>query len=95
MIGGGVATVYVSDLARAVRFYVEVLGFKLVVSTPGWAELDAGEGLRIGLHVVHPGAPKPGARGSISLGLRVTRRLVQVVKHTAHRLHLRGPSPLS
>ena len=29
MIRGGNATLYVSDMDRAVRFYVETLGFKL------------------------------------------------------------------
>jgi catechol 2,3-dioxygenase-like lactoylglutathione lyase family enzyme len=85
MIGGGVATVYVSDLGRAVRFYVEVLGFKLVEESPGWAEVDAGGGLRIGLHPTHPGGPRPGAQGSISLGLEVTRKLEDVVEILANR----------
>jgi catechol 2,3-dioxygenase-like lactoylglutathione lyase family enzyme len=79
MIAGGLATLYVSDLARAVRFYVEVLGFKLVAESPGWAEVDAGGGLRIGLHPKHPGSPEPGAEGSIAIGLEVTRRLEDVV----------------
>jgi catechol 2,3-dioxygenase-like lactoylglutathione lyase family enzyme len=79
MIGGAVATVYVGDLGRAVRFYVEVLGFKLVRQLERFAEVDAGGGLRLGLHPARPGGPAPGARGSIAIGLRVTRPLRDVV----------------
>lgn len=42
---------FVRDLDRAVRFYVETLGMKLVEEAgSGWAVVDAGEGFRIGLH---------------------------------------------
>jgi catechol 2,3-dioxygenase-like lactoylglutathione lyase family enzyme len=51
MIRGGFVTLFVHDVDRAVRFYVETLGMKLVEeSGTGWALIDAGEGFRIALH---------------------------------------------
>jgi catechol 2,3-dioxygenase-like lactoylglutathione lyase family enzyme len=51
MIRGGLVTLFVRDVNRAVRFYVETLGMKLVEEAgKGWAIIDAGEGFRIGLH---------------------------------------------
>ena len=71
MIRGGLVTLFVRDVGRAVRFYVETLGMKLVEeSGTGWAVIDAGEGFRIGLH--EGGAPAPGeGRGAFapSIGL--------------------------
>lgn len=51
MIRGGFVTLSVRDRDRAVRFYVETLGMKLVEEAPAWALIDAGDGLRIGLSV--------------------------------------------
>src|SRR4051794_485059 len=72
MITGGNVTLYVSDMERAVRFYVEKLAFK-VTSRHGndWAEIDAGNGLLLGLHPVGPNTPKPGISGSMQVGLNV------------------------
>jgi lactoylglutathione lyase len=51
MIRGGLVTLFVGDVGRAVRFYVETLGMKLVEQAgDGWAVIDAGDGFRIGLH---------------------------------------------
>lgn len=51
MIRGGLVTLFVADVGRAVRFYVETLGMKLVEEGGrGWAVVDAGDGFRIGLH---------------------------------------------
>jgi catechol 2,3-dioxygenase-like lactoylglutathione lyase family enzyme len=50
MIRGGAIKLAVRDLERAVRFYVETLGMKLVEDGgDAWAVIDAGDGLRIGL----------------------------------------------
>lgn len=50
MIRGGLVTLFVHDVGRAVRFYVETLGMKLVEEIgSGSAVIDAGDGFRIGL----------------------------------------------
>ena len=54
MIRGGFVTFFVSDSDRAVRFYVETLGMKLVEEESHWAVIDAGDGLRLGLAVKGP-----------------------------------------
>jgi catechol 2,3-dioxygenase-like lactoylglutathione lyase family enzyme len=70
-ISGGNATIFVSDMDRSVRFYTEVLGLKLAFRAGNeWASIDAG-GFQIGLHPATPHAPRPGARGSIEVGLMV------------------------
>ena len=55
MIRGGLVTLFVRDVDRAVRFYVETLGMKLVEEAgKGWAVIDAGDGFRLGLaHIAH------------------------------------------
>jgi catechol 2,3-dioxygenase-like lactoylglutathione lyase family enzyme len=88
MIAGGNATLLVADLDRAVRFYVETLGFKLRVRHgPHWAEVDAGGGLVLGLHPAgdRPQGPRPGAHGSISIGLEVNQPIAEVVQVLANR----------
>jgi catechol 2,3-dioxygenase-like lactoylglutathione lyase family enzyme len=91
VIAGGNATLIVSDLDRAVRFYVETLGFKLRVREGApqteWAEVDGGDGVVLGLHPAsgHANAPKPGAHGSISIGLAVNQPIDEVVDVLANR----------
>jgi catechol 2,3-dioxygenase-like lactoylglutathione lyase family enzyme len=93
MISGGNATLLVSDVDRAVRFYVETLGFKLRRRDGShWAEVDAGGGLVLGLHLVQPGGTKPGAHGSISVGLDVNQPIAEVVAVLANRgVEFHGP----
>ena len=51
MITGGNATVYVSDMDRAVDFYVNLLGLKLGQRFGNhWAQIEVGQSLVIGLH---------------------------------------------
>lgn len=80
-IRGGNASVYISDMDRAVAFYTEALGLPLRTRIGGeWAEIDAGDGLVIGLHPARPPeTPPPGAAGAINIELRVTKPLEEVV----------------
>lgn len=72
MISGGNATVFVSNMDAAVRFYTEVLGLKLTNRFgDNWATVEAGKGLTIGLHPASPKYPAPGTRGSMMLGLEI------------------------
>lgn len=74
MIHGGNATVYVSNMDKAVRFYTEVLGLKLTNRFGNhWATVQAGKSLVIGLHPLGPQAPPPGTRGSVQIGLVVSQ----------------------
>lgn len=70
MISAGNATVYVSDMDAAVRFYSETLGLRLTNRFGNaWATVQVGETLVIGLHPRSANHPKPGTKGSIQIGL--------------------------
>jgi predicted enzyme related to lactoylglutathione lyase len=80
MITGGNATVFVSNMDRAVQFYTEVLGLKLTNRFgDNWATVEAGKGLTIGLHPASPQQPAPGTKGAIVLGLEVEEAIDKVV----------------
>lgn len=49
----------VKDMSATVKFYSEGLGLKVVMSSPGWSELDA-DGTTIALHA----APENGQSGN-------------------------------
>ncbi len=58
MIRGGAVILNVTDVPRAVRFYIETLGMKLVEEQPdGTSVIDAGEGFHIALRQSGGGAP--------------------------------------
>ena len=72
MISGGNATVFVSNFDRAVHFYTQVLGLKITNRFGDrWATVEAGPGLTIGIHPVHPAYPAPGTKGAITLSLEI------------------------
>ncbi len=81
MIEGGTPTIYVSNMDRAVEFYTEVLGLRLI-SRYGdeWASVDAGKGLTLGLHPAAERMGAPGTLGSINVGLNVTESIDEVVR---------------
>ena len=70
MISGGNATVYVSNMDNAVRFYTDVLGLTLTNRFGDhWATVRAGNSLVVGLHPWSAKHPRPGTKGSVQLGL--------------------------
>jgi catechol 2,3-dioxygenase-like lactoylglutathione lyase family enzyme len=80
MIRGGNATISVSDLDRAVGFYRDTLGLRLMFRAgPHWAEIDAGDGFRLGLHPASSHGPAPGTPGAITVGLAVDAPVTEVV----------------
>ena len=80
MISGGNATIFVSNMDRAVQFYTEVLGLKLANRFgDDWATVEAGKGLTIGLHPVSPKYPVPGTKGSNALGLEIDEPIEDAV----------------
>jgi catechol 2,3-dioxygenase-like lactoylglutathione lyase family enzyme len=93
MITGGNVTVYVSDMDRAVAFYVETLGLKLQQRfDEHWAEIRVGSDLVIGLHPKSENAPAPGSRGAISIGFTVDEPLEEMVQRLASQgVRFKGP----
>jgi catechol 2,3-dioxygenase-like lactoylglutathione lyase family enzyme len=94
VIRGGNATIYVSDMQRAVDFYVDTLGLPLVFRAGDhWAEVDAGGGLHIGLHPAADRGPAPGTPGGITVGLAVDEPMAQVIATLQERgVVFRGPA---
>lgn len=86
-ISGGNASVYISNMDRAVAFYRDSLGLPLRTRIGDeWAELDAGHGLIIGLHPARPPAtPLPGTSGAINIELRVIKPLEDVIASLQER----------
>jgi len=80
MIAGGHATIFVSNMDTAVRFYTEMLGLKLTNRFgDNWATVDAGPGLTIGIHPASSKYPAPGTKGSMTLGLILTEPVEEVI----------------
>jgi catechol 2,3-dioxygenase-like lactoylglutathione lyase family enzyme len=74
MIIGGTAAIYVSNMDTAIRFYTELLGLKLTNRFGNrWATVRAGATLVIGLHPWAEKYPPPGTKGSVQIGLIVSR----------------------
>ncbi len=94
MIQGITATIYVSDMDRAVDFYTKTLGLPLAGRWGNeYASIDLGKGAAIGLHPSKgPNCPKPGRSGSIQVGFAVDNSLDEVVKDLQSRgVGFRGP----
>ena len=89
MINGGNATVYVSNMDNAIRFYTEVLGLRLTNRFGNhWATVQAGSTLVIGLHPWSAKYPRPGTKGSVQIGLIVSRD--EPIEALAARLRKHG-----
>lgn len=79
-VKGGVATIFVKDMDRAVGFYTEILGFKLAFRAGDhWASIDAGDGFMLGIHPAGEKSPPPGVLGGVQLGFNVTVAIEEVV----------------
>lgn len=78
MLATGIATVFVTDMDRSVRFYTEVLGLRLTERFGNhWAQVDAGR-LTIGLHPA--AAQNPAGRdGSITIGFVLDQKIEDAV----------------
>ena len=86
MIDGGIATVFVTDMDRAVAFYTDTLGLKLRMRAGDhWAEVEAKRDLVIGLHSASPDGPQPGTAGAVQIGLQVNEPLEDVVGELTRR----------
>jgi catechol 2,3-dioxygenase-like lactoylglutathione lyase family enzyme len=94
MFQGITATIFVSDMDRAVDFYTNTLGLPLAGRWGNeWAGIDLGKGTAIGLHPAKdPHSPTPGTRGAIQVGLAVDKPLDEVVRDLQSRgVTFRGP----
>jgi catechol 2,3-dioxygenase-like lactoylglutathione lyase family enzyme len=93
MVTGISATVYVSDMGRAVDFYANTLGLALAGRWGNeFASIDLGRGLALGLHPAGPKSPRPGSHGAIQIGLTLDRPLDQAVTDLKARgVSFRGP----
>ena len=94
MIQSVTATIYVSDMDRAVDFYTKTLGLPLAGRWGNeYASIDLGKGLSIGLHPARgPQSPTPGSRGAIQIGFVVDKPLDDVVNDLQARgVVFRGP----
>ena len=79
MITNGIATIFVSDMDRAVRFYTETLGLRLTHRFGDhWASVEAGR-LIIGLHPASDANPA-GRPGSVHLGFTVEGSIDEAVE---------------
>ena len=94
MIQNVTATVFVSDMDRAVDFYTKALGLPLAGRWGNeWAGIDLGKGAAIGLHpATNPKSPKPGTHGAIQIGFLIEGTMEKAVADLQSRgVIFRGP----
>jgi catechol 2,3-dioxygenase-like lactoylglutathione lyase family enzyme len=92
MVSGGNATVFVSNMDAAVLFYAETLGLKLTNRFGNnWATVQAGAGLTIGLHPASAKYPRPGAKGSMMLGLEIDEPIAAAIARLSEKGVRCGP----
>jgi predicted enzyme related to lactoylglutathione lyase len=79
MISGGIPTVFVSDMDRAVHFFTEVLGLTLEQRFGNeWASVKTPGGLTVGLHPASEASPA-GRKGSITIGFNLDEPIAKAV----------------
>jgi len=71
MIKDANVTVMVSDMKKAIRFYVETLGLELKANYGDQYAQVRAPGVTIGLHPSGAAGPKPGNSESLSIGFGV------------------------
>jgi catechol 2,3-dioxygenase-like lactoylglutathione lyase family enzyme len=59
--------IFVTDMARAVAFYRDVIGLPLRFQSPGWSEM-ALDGAMLALHTGTPAPAREGAEGIMTAG---------------------------
>jgi len=79
VINGGNATIYVTELERAVDFYTGTLGLPLVYQAKLGVHQGGWGGFEIGLHPAGSHTPTPGTAGAVTVGLSVDEPIDQVV----------------
>lgn len=85
-IQGGIATIFVSDISRAVAFYTDTLGFTIEYRAGDhFAMINAGSGFFVGLHPPSEQAAPPGTHGSIEIGFGLTRPIEEAVAELESR----------
>lgn len=79
MINGGLPTIFVSDMNRAIRFFTETLGLTLEQRFGNdWASVKTLNGLSIGLHPASEESPA-GRKGSITIGFNLDEPIDKAV----------------
>jgi predicted enzyme related to lactoylglutathione lyase len=91
MLTTGIATIFVTDMDRSVRFYTEVLGLRLTQRFGNhWAQVEA-ERLTIGLHPASAQNPA-GRDGSITIGFALSTSIEDAVSTLQQKgVKFRGP----
>ena len=91
MFSSGIATIFVTDMDRAVKFYTDILGLKLMQRFGNhWASVAAGQ-LAIGLHPAS-GQNPAGRDGSTTIGLMVEGKIDDAVSTLKQKgVKFRGP----
>ena len=78
---------YVHDMSRAVAFYRDALGLRIVSKSPGWSMLSCGVAL-IGLHVIEPGlAEGPLPHAGLNLQVEHLESAVEDIRKAGGSLH--------
>jgi predicted enzyme related to lactoylglutathione lyase len=85
---------YVYDMSRAVAFYRDALGLKVVSESPGWSMLACGDAF-VGLHIIESGVTEGLARhAGLSLEIHdLDVAIADICKAGGRLLEMREPEP--